>query len=101
MVNSGINLEDIHSLTDFQRDAKSHIKRLKKTGRPQVLTVNGKAQLVVQDAQSYQKLLDLLERADAVQGGVRRDLESVKRGEGTPAREVLEQIRARHKIPRS
>ena len=45
-----IALQDIRSLTDFQRNTKSHLKRLKSTGRPEVLTVNGKAELIVQDA---------------------------------------------------
>jgi hypothetical protein len=38
-----VYLENICSLTDFQRHAKAHIQRLKATGRPQVRTVNGKA----------------------------------------------------------
>ena len=38
-----IALQDIRSLTDFQRNTKAHLKRLKATGRPAVLTVNGKA----------------------------------------------------------
>ena len=86
-----INLDNIHSLTDFQRNAKAHIRRLKKTGRPQVLTVNGQAEVVVQDAGSYQKLLDELEHARAV-AGVRQGLESMKRGEGRPMRQVLEEL---------
>ena len=57
-----VHLEDIHSLSDFQRNTKEHIQRLKETGRPEVLTVNGKAEIVVQDAASYQKLLELIDR---------------------------------------
>jgi hypothetical protein len=93
-----IDLEDIQSLTDFQRDAKSHIQRLKRTGKPQVLTVNGRAELVIQDAKSYQKLLDLIERAEAI-AGVFDGLESIKRGKGEPIGQVLERIRKKHKIP--
>ena len=44
-----MNLTDIHSLTDFQRNVKDHLKHLKETGRPEILTVNGKAAVVVQD----------------------------------------------------
>ena len=51
-----IDLRDIHSLSDFQRRTREHIGRLRETGRPAVLTVNGKAELVVQDAESYQDL---------------------------------------------
>lgn len=61
-----INLEDIHSLTDFARNTKEYAKRLKKTGRPTVLTVNGRAEFVVQEAKSYQRLLDLAERAEDI-----------------------------------
>lgn len=59
-----IRLDDIHSLTEFQRNTREHIDRLKKTGRPEVLTINGQAELVVQDARSYQELLDRVERAE-------------------------------------
>ena len=58
-----INLKDIYSLSDFQRRTREHIRRLKKTRRPEVLTVNGRAELIVQDAVSYQELLDALEQA--------------------------------------
>jgi hypothetical protein len=59
-----IQLENINSLTDFTRNAKLHTRRLKKTGLPEVLTVNGKAEIVVQDAKSYQALLNLAAQAD-------------------------------------
>lgn len=58
-----IHLKDIQSLTEFQRNTRQSIARLKKTGRPAVLTVNGQAEIVVQDATSYQRLLDRAEEA--------------------------------------
>lgn len=61
-----INLQDIHSLTEFARNTRVFAKRLKKTGRPTVLTVNGRAEFVVQEAESYQRLLDLAARAEEV-----------------------------------
>jgi len=48
-----IDVRDIYSLSDFQRKTREHIRRLKRTGRPEVLTVNGKAALVVQAAGAY------------------------------------------------
>jgi PHD/YefM family antitoxin component YafN of YafNO toxin-antitoxin module len=57
-----IRPEDIASLTDFSRNAKAHIKRLKRTGRPELLTVNGKAEVVVQNASAYQRLIESLEK---------------------------------------
>jgi PHD/YefM family antitoxin component YafN of YafNO toxin-antitoxin module len=53
-----LDLVNIHSLSDFQRNAKDHIRKLKRSGKPAVLTVNGEAEVVVQSAEAYQKLLD-------------------------------------------
>ena len=92
-----IHVEDIHSLTDFQRHAKEHIERLKETGRPEVLTVNGKAEIVVQDAAAYQKLLELVDRLEAVEG-IQKGLESMNRGEGQPAQEAFTRLRKKHNI---
>ena len=93
-----IKLDDIHSLTEFQRDAKTHVKQLKKTGRPAVLTVNGKAALVVQDASAYQSMLDVIERAAAI-AGIQKGLASVARGQGVPAAEVFARLRKKHNVP--
>jgi PHD/YefM family antitoxin component YafN of YafNO toxin-antitoxin module len=89
-----IALQDIRSLTDFQRNTKSHLKRLKATGRPAVLTVNGKAELIVQDAAAFEDMLDAIR-------GIQRGLDEMKAGKGEPARVVLDRIRAKHRIPRS
>jgi hypothetical protein len=40
--------------------------RIKLSGRREVLTINGKAELVVQDAAAYQRLLEAVERAGEV-----------------------------------
>jgi PHD/YefM family antitoxin component YafN of YafNO toxin-antitoxin module len=93
-----IKLEDIHSLTDFQRDTKSHIKRLKKTGRPEVLTINGKASLVVQDAEAYQAMLDVIDRTEAIKG-IRHGLQEANTGQGRPIREAIDDIRKKHASP--
>ena len=89
-----IALQDIRSLTDFQRNTKSHLRRLKSTGLPEVLTVNGKAELIVQDAAAFADMLDAIR-------GIQRGLDEMKAGKGEPARVVLDRIRAKHKIPRS
>ena len=90
-----VNMTDIHSITDFQRNVKSHLKHLKETGRPEVLTVNGKAALIVQDAESYQRLLDLVERVEAVDG-MQRGLDDVKCGRTRPMRAAVEELGQRY-----
>jgi PHD/YefM family antitoxin component YafN of YafNO toxin-antitoxin module len=90
-----IDLKEIHPLTDFQRHTKAHLKRLKRTGKPQVLTVNGRAELVVQDAQAYQKLLQAVDRAEALEG-IRRGLEDVKAGRTRPLAEAIDELGRRY-----
>jgi prevent-host-death family protein len=52
------------SLSTFKRDSNKVMRQMKKTKEPVVLTVNGKAAIVVQDAESYQSLLELRERTE-------------------------------------
>ena len=91
--------KDIHSVTTFRRNPSQFMKQLKKTRRPLVLTVKGKAEAVLQDAESYQRLLDLAARAD-VHEAIRQGLLDVDRGRTRPARQVFEEIRHRHGISR-
>ena len=51
--------KDIQSLTTFRRRPGDFMRQMKKSKRPVVLTVRGKAAAVVQDAESYQRLLDI------------------------------------------
>src|SRR5215203_250336 len=88
---------DIQSLSTFKRDTAKIVRQLKKTGQPVVLTVNGKAELVIQDAESYQKLLEAQERMDALEG-IRRGLESMKRNAGTPAAKFFREFFAQKGI---
>jgi prevent-host-death family protein len=53
----------IKPLSDFVRNTKAHIEHLKSTHEPQILTVNGEASIVVQDAASYEKMAALAEQA--------------------------------------
>ena len=79
---------DIHSLTTFKRKSSSLMKHMKKTGRPLVLTINGKAEAVVLDPATYQDVADHL---DAV-ASIRRGLAQAVRGEGRPAEDLLNEL---------
>jgi len=88
-----IQLNNIHPVTDFTRKTKQYIQRLKKTGHPEVLTVNGQAEIVVQSAEAYQKLLDAAELAQVLPV-LQKSLSEAKRNAGRPARDVLKEIAA-------
>ncbi|HEU4559638.1 MAG TPA: type II toxin-antitoxin system Phd/YefM family antitoxin [Longimicrobium sp.] len=93
-----LKLEDIYSLTDFQRNTREHVRRLQESRRPTLLTVNGRAEVVVQDAGSYQELLDRIERAEAILA-IQEGLESAARGEGRSARDLFDEIRKNARSP--
>ena len=87
--------KDIHSLTAFRRRSADFMKQLKKSQRPVVLTVKGRAAAVVQDAQAYQRLLDIAAGADAAEG-IRQGLEDVRKGRVRPAGEFFDEFEAEH-----
>ena len=91
--------KDIQSLTSFRRRPGDFMKQLRKSKRPVVLTVNGKAAAVVQDAAAYQRLLDVAARADADEG-IRQGLEDARKGKLRPARAFFDDFEAAHGISR-
>jgi len=91
--------KDIQSLTIFRRRSGDFMRALRRSKRPVVLTVRGRAAAVVQDAAAYQRLLDIAARADANEG-IRQGLEDVRKGRTRPAREFFREFEARHGIRR-
>jgi prevent-host-death family protein len=91
--------KDIQSLTTFRRRSGDFMKQLKKTKRPVVLTVKGKAQAVVQDAEAYQRLLDIAAKADAREG-IRQGLAESRQGLGRDAEEFFAEFEAARGISR-
>ena len=89
---------DIQSLTEFKLHTPAFVQQLKETGEPLVLIINGKAELVVQDAASYQKLLDIAEQAKVLDG-IRRGLEDMRAGRTHPLDAALADIRRDLQLP--
>ena len=90
---------DIQSLTTFRRRSGEFMKQLKKSRRPVVLTVRGKAAAIVQDAEAYQRLLDIAAPAD-VREGIRQGLDDAKKGRTRPAREFFAELEAKYGLSR-
>jgi prevent-host-death family protein len=89
--------KDIQSLTTFRRKSGAFLKQLKKSKRPVVLTVRGKAAAIVQDAEAYQRLLDIAALADAREG-IRQGLEEDSQGKGRDVEEFFAEFEATHGI---
>lgn len=90
--------KDIHPLTDFKRNTNELVHQMKETGQPIVLTINGRAELVVQDAGSYQKLVELVDRLEAI-AGIRKGLDESEQSEGQPIEQAIRDIRAQVEAP--
>ena len=91
---------DIDSLTNFKRQTATYLKQLHTTGTPVVLTVNGKAEVVVQDAAAYRRLVQRAARAerDETVAAIREALADVEAGRTKPARQSLKALAKKHGI---
>ncbi|MBI5086804.1 MAG: type II toxin-antitoxin system Phd/YefM family antitoxin [Acidobacteria bacterium] len=90
--------KDIQSLSDFKRRTSEFLEQMRGSGHPLVLTVNGRAELVVQDAASYQRLLDRVDTAEALEG-IKRGRADVEAGRVTPLREFEREFRKKRGLP--
>ena len=70
---------------------------MKQTGEPIVLTVNGKAEVVVQDAKSYQQLLEKIEKLEAI-AGIKQGLADIESGQTRPATEFINEMQQKYGI---
>jgi len=91
--------QDIQPLTTFRNNSVKMLKQLKKTGRPIVLTVNGKTEAIVQSAAAYQRLMDIAALADEREG-VRQGDEDAAAGRVRPAEDVFADMRKQYGLSR-
>jgi hypothetical protein len=80
------------SLSDSPCNAVEFIRQLRECGEPIVLAVNGKAELAVQDATSFQMLLELVDRLETLEG-IRSGLDDMKAGRTTSLESAKETFR--------
>ncbi len=93
-----MEIQDTESLAAFQHDPAPVIDHLKRTGMPIALTIEGRSEVVLQDAKAYERFLEVVDRAEAVVA-VRKGLASMERGEGIALDDAFQQIRRRHNLP--
>jgi len=83
---------DIQSLSSFKRNTPEFLRQMKESGHPIVLTINGKAELVVQDPASYQKLVELAERTERMDA-LQASIADMRAGRVIPAETMLAEMR--------
>lgn len=72
---------------------------MRESGHPVVLTINGKAEIVVQDASAYQRILDQLDKLQAI-ARIKRGLKDVVAGRVTSVNDFEKDFRKKHRLPR-
>jgi PHD/YefM family antitoxin component YafN of YafNO toxin-antitoxin module len=72
---------------------------MEKTGAPVVLTINGKAKIVVQDAESYQRMLELLDKAETVEA-IRQGLSDIEEGKTMSLEQFDKEMRKKIRVPK-
>jgi prevent-host-death family protein len=91
--------QDIQPLTTFRNNSVKFMRRLKKSKQPIVITVNGKAEAVLQDPAEYQRMVALARQAD-LELTIRQSDADIAAGRTRPAREVFDELRKKYNIPR-
>lgn len=100
--------DEIHPVTDFVRNHKRHYQHLRATGRPEMLTINGTPELVLQDVRSFEREAEEAQRIREENRALRERLDELEtlmaldeayaemeRGEGRPTEEALPALRER------
>lgn len=87
-----IRATDIHSLTDFTRNARAYIQQIRESKNPIALTVNGDAQVIVQDAESFQKMIDELDHRRFI-AAMRESEAAVRNGQAQDLDQAFAEIR--------
>jgi prevent-host-death family protein len=90
----------IDSLTNFKRRTAEYLRQLHATGSPMVLTVNGKPEVVVQDAAAYQRLVEMAAKADREEAvaAIREGLADLEAGRVKPAGKALKALAKKYGI---
>ena len=87
---------DIQSLSVFKRDTAKFRRQLKRTRQPIVLTVNGKADMVLIDADSYDEYLRDKDQIDMI-ASVNRGIDDMRSGWTKPAEQVFREFEEKYK----
>lgn len=86
--------EDIRSVTDLKRHTREILDHVHESGRPVVLTVNGRADSVLIDAKVYEKQLKAINLARLLAEGEAQ----IDAGETRSARGFLDEFKKARKI---
>ena len=83
--------DDVRPLSEFRANVAAFVQRVRKTGRPMVLTQHGRSAAVLVDVEAYE---ELLERVEVLQD-VERAERQLAKGQAVSAAKAKQQVLAR------
>ena len=92
-----IRPSDIHSISDFSRNTKKFVDQVSKSKHPVAITVNGKARVVLQDAQEYEAQRDQLYRYQ-LELAIEKGEADIKAGRTKSAEEVFTNLAKKYEV---
>ena len=87
--------EDSKTLAELAKDAKAIVKSVHRTGRPVVVTLDGKPGVVILDAESFEKK----QQADRMRAMLLESEADIQAGRTRPAAEFFKELLRGKKIP--
>jgi prevent-host-death family protein len=88
--------EDVKTVSELKNSLRSVFEQIHQTGRPVVVTVNGKPDVVLMDAAQFERKLRALNLAALLARGE----DDIRRGRTRPARAFLGELKREGKLPR-
>lgn len=89
-------MEDIKTVSELKKNVRDILQQIRETGRPVVITVNGKPDAVLVDVATFERKLKALNLANLLAQGE----EDIRLGRTRPARTFLQDFQIAKKIPR-
>jgi prevent-host-death family protein len=87
--------EDIKTVSELKKSLRAVLDQIRETGRPVVVTVNGKPDAVLIDVETYERKLKVLNLVSLLAEGE----EDVRRGRTRPVAAFLKEWGRAKKIP--
>ena len=88
--------EDVKTVSEVKQNLRAVLGQIKDTGRPVVVTVNGKPDAVLIDVETYERKLKALNLVGLLAQGE----EDIRQGRTRPATAFLKDFGRAQKIPR-
>ncbi len=88
--------EDVKTVSELKKSLRAVLEQIRETGRPVVVTVNGKPDAVLIDVETYERKLKALNLVGLLAEGE----EDIRRGRTRSSSAFLKEFKRAKKIPR-